>query len=244
MRPADLLPDIEHRRLVALAFADHHGAVDVERVESLAHGFHRGGVGGFLVAATDQLAGGDRGSLGHADHFEHEDAVQRVVRYRVHWPFSPSRAFGEPSRLHVAGADSRKGWGMSRRRRAGLLGVMALLFAATPAIAQDAQTGTPPDRIDLTVTAPPLPSTEEACRRQREAAVVSGEIVVCGSVPGGQDQRITSREEAENRYAPRPRVFRRPTSPGPASFAGRRPLAASASRASSTAPNRPRCSWM
>ena len=112
---------------------------------------------------------------------------------------------------------------MSRRGLAGLLGAMAVVCGATPAIAQeaqDAQTGTPPDRIDLTVTRPPPASTEEACRRQREAATISGEIVVCGSLPRGQDQRITSREEAENRYAAATQGISTPDVAGPGIFRG------------------------
>lgn len=77
-----------------------------------------------------------------------------------------------------------------------------LVLASPPALAQDGATGSPPERIDLTVTSqrPPDPRQEEECRRQREAAIVTGEIVVCGAAPG-EDQRITSREEAQNRYA-------------------------------------------
>ena len=51
---ADLLADVEHRRLVALALADHHRAVDVEHVERLAHGVDRRLVGRVLVAVADQ----------------------------------------------------------------------------------------------------------------------------------------------------------------------------------------------
>ncbi len=38
LRETDLLADVEHRRLVALAFADHDGAVDGDGVHLLAHG--------------------------------------------------------------------------------------------------------------------------------------------------------------------------------------------------------------
>ena len=78
LRAADLLADIEHRRLVALALADHHGAVDLERVERLAHRFDCGSVGGLFVAPPDQLRRGDRGCLGHADEFEDEDAIEHA----------------------------------------------------------------------------------------------------------------------------------------------------------------------
>ena len=120
---------------------------------------------------------------------------------------------------------------MSRRALAGLLLLMPIAAVAAPAIAQDglaqdAQTGTPPERIDLTITSPPPRSTEEACERQREAAVVSGEIVVCGALPGKAPQPYSSREEAQDRYAAKTQgrstpdvagagIFR-----GPATFGG------------------------
>ena len=50
------LADIEHRRFVALALADHHGAADGQRVERAPHGIDGGLVGGLLVAAPDQTA--------------------------------------------------------------------------------------------------------------------------------------------------------------------------------------------
>lgn len=91
---------------------------------------------------------------------------------------------------------------MSRRRIAACIAIGIALATGIPATAQDGATGSPPERIDLTVTRqrPPDPRQEEECRRQREAAIVTGEIVVCGATPG-EDQRITSREEAQNRYA-------------------------------------------
>ena len=55
---ADLLADVEHRRLVALALADHDRAVDVEHVQRLAHGVDGGLVGGLLVAVADQPGAG------------------------------------------------------------------------------------------------------------------------------------------------------------------------------------------
>ena len=79
LRRADLLADVEHRRLVALALADHDGAVDVERVERGAHRLDRGGVGGLLVAAADQLRGGDRGRLGDPNHLQHQDAIENAA---------------------------------------------------------------------------------------------------------------------------------------------------------------------
>jgi hypothetical protein len=106
---------------------------------------------------------------------------------------------------------------MSRRRIAALL---ALLAAPMPAAAQDGATGAPPERIDLTVTAAPSNrSTEEECRRRSDAAVVSGEIVVCGALPS-EDQRITSREEAQNRYAAATQGRSTPDVAGPGIFRG------------------------
>ena len=110
---------------------------------------------------------------------------------------------------------------MSRRRIAAFLAPVGLAVLPLPALAQDAQTGEPPERIDLAITAvpPPSRSTEEACKRQSEAAVVSGEIVVCGALPG-EDQRITSREEAQNRYAEATKGGSTPDVAGPGIFRG------------------------
>jgi hypothetical protein len=103
---------------------------------------------------------------------------------------------------------------------AGVGGLTLLVLAAMPLQAQDGARGVPPERIDLTITAaPPRASTEEACRRQREAAVVSGEIVVCGALPG-EDQRITSREAAQDRYAAATQGRTTPDVAGPGIFRG------------------------
>ena len=72
---ADLLADIQHRRLVHLALADHHGAFDGDLVERLAHRLDRGAVGLVLLAETDPARGGECGGLGDADQFEREVAV-------------------------------------------------------------------------------------------------------------------------------------------------------------------------
>ena len=110
---------------------------------------------------------------------------------------------------------------MSRRRLAAILLPAALLASAPPTLAQDGATGSPPERIDLTVPTP-MRSTEEECARRRDAAIVSGEIVVCGSqsVP---DQRITSRREAQDRYAAATAFRDDPATPdvaGPGIFRG------------------------
>ena len=76
---ADLLADEQHRRLVALALADHDRAVDRQPVQLAPHGVDRRLVGGLLVAAPAPLRGGDRGALGDAHDLEREDAVQRLL---------------------------------------------------------------------------------------------------------------------------------------------------------------------
>ena len=79
LRGADPLADEQHRRLVALALADDDGAVDVERVQGGAHRLDRGCVGGLLVAAADQLRGGDRRRLGDADHLQHQHPIENMA---------------------------------------------------------------------------------------------------------------------------------------------------------------------
>lgn len=81
-----------------------------------------------------------------------------------------------------------------------MVACLMLAGIATPGAAQEAQTGSPPERIDLTVATPQMRSTEEECERQRDAAIVSGEIVVCGAT-GETSPRYSSNEEAEDRYA-------------------------------------------
>ena len=118
---------------------------------------------------------------------------------------------------------------MSRRRIAALL---VLIAAAVPtaATAQDGASASPPERIDLTITTqrPPDPQSEEECRRRREAAIVSGEFVVCGAGPS-QDQRITTPNDAQDRYAARTAFRDAPATPdvagagifrGPATVSG------------------------
>jgi hypothetical protein len=77
---ADLLADEQHRRLVALALADHHRAVDRQLVELAPHGVDRRLVGGLLVAAPAQPRRGDRRALGHAHEFERQDALEHLMR--------------------------------------------------------------------------------------------------------------------------------------------------------------------
>lgn len=50
---ADFFADIEHRRFVAFALADHHRSIEIEAVERVPHGLDGGGVGGLFVTAPD-----------------------------------------------------------------------------------------------------------------------------------------------------------------------------------------------
>lgn len=94
---------------------------------------------------------------------------------------------------------------MSRRVLAWWMFGVSAMLATVPAMAQDGATGTPPERIDLTVTQPPAPADEAECRRRREAGVVANEIVVCGSREREGPAPYSSREDARNRYAERTR---------------------------------------
>ena len=113
---------------------------------------------------------------------------------------------------------------MSRRRIAapatiGLaIGIVFASALSVPAAAQDGATGSPPERIDLTLPRP-LRSTEEECRRRTESASISGEIVVCATIPR-EDQRITSREDSQRRYAEATMGRSTPDVAGPGIFRG------------------------
>ena len=95
---ADLLADVEHRRLVALALADDHDALDVEQVELRAHRVDRGLVGGLLVAAADQLRRRDRRGLGDPGEAQRQHAVGEDV----------SSDIGIPALVAIRAAASRR----------------------------------------------------------------------------------------------------------------------------------------
>ena len=78
---ADLLADEEHRRLVALALADHDGALDRQPVELAAHRIDRGLVGALLVAVAAQPRRRHRRALRHPDDFERENALEQQLRW-------------------------------------------------------------------------------------------------------------------------------------------------------------------
>ena len=69
---ADLFADVEHRRLVALAFADDDGAVDRHRVHHLAHRLDGDLVGLVTVALPHRVRARDGGLLDDAQKFERE----------------------------------------------------------------------------------------------------------------------------------------------------------------------------
>ena len=74
-----LLADEQHRRLVALALADHDGAVDRQLVELAPHGVDGRLVGRLFVATPAQPRSRYRGTLGHTHDLERKDALEHLV---------------------------------------------------------------------------------------------------------------------------------------------------------------------
>ncbi len=72
---ADLLADVQHRRLVALALADDDAAADVHVAEGAAHRLDGGAVGAVAVAEPDEAGRRQRRRLGDANDFESEVSV-------------------------------------------------------------------------------------------------------------------------------------------------------------------------
>jgi hypothetical protein len=70
MGHADLFADEQHRRLVALAFANNDCPVDRHRVHSAAHRFDRGLVRPVTVALPHGVRTGDGRLLDHAQELE------------------------------------------------------------------------------------------------------------------------------------------------------------------------------
>src|SRR5258708_6225841 len=75
---ADLLADVEHRRLVALALADDDAPVERDLVHRLAHCFHGRPVGLVVISVTHPVRGGDRRGLGDADKLQTRCAFDHV----------------------------------------------------------------------------------------------------------------------------------------------------------------------
>ena len=80
---ADLLADVEHRRLVALALADDDAPADVQVAEGAPHRLDGGAVGAVLVAEADEAGRGERRRLGDANDFECEVSVHGSPGLRV-----------------------------------------------------------------------------------------------------------------------------------------------------------------
>ena len=76
---ADFLADIEHRGFVALTFADHDAALELDLVEGRTHRVHGGGIGLFLVAPAHFLRSRDRGEFRDPHHRIGEARRQNVV---------------------------------------------------------------------------------------------------------------------------------------------------------------------
>ena len=77
---ADLFADVKHRRLVAFALADDDDALDVEKVELVAHRVDGGLVGGLFVAAPDQAGRGMGGRLADTGKAQRQHAVEKFLR--------------------------------------------------------------------------------------------------------------------------------------------------------------------
>ena len=75
VRHADLLADVEHRRLVALAFADDDGAVDRHGVHHPAHRLDGDLVGLVAVALAHRVRAGDGRLLDDAQELEREIGI-------------------------------------------------------------------------------------------------------------------------------------------------------------------------
>ena len=83
LRIADLLADVEHGRLVALALADDDGARDLRLFHRPPHRLHRGVVGGVAVAAAHQPGSGDGARLGGGNGLAGDQLVHLVHRPRA-----------------------------------------------------------------------------------------------------------------------------------------------------------------
>ena len=82
MRHPDLLADVEHRRLVALALADDDRAVDRDRVHLVPHGFDGDLVRLVPIALSHRVGAGNRGLLDDTQEVERQVRVEQ--RWRIH----------------------------------------------------------------------------------------------------------------------------------------------------------------
>jgi hypothetical protein len=91
---ADLLADVQHRRLVAFALADDDRARHVELVHRPAHRLGRRAIGLMPVAPAHVPRGCDRGRLRDPDHLEGEKLFQGLPLSRTDRVRQPVRAQG------------------------------------------------------------------------------------------------------------------------------------------------------
>ncbi len=70
MLPAtsDSLTNVEHRCFIALAFADHYGSFDLDRVKGAAHRINSGLICGFPITASHHPCRRERCCFGDSDH--------------------------------------------------------------------------------------------------------------------------------------------------------------------------------
>ena len=72
---AHLLADIQHRRFVAFAFADHHRTRDIQAVQRIPHGVDGDLIGHPFVPAAHLTRCRKRRSFGDAHHFQRQIAI-------------------------------------------------------------------------------------------------------------------------------------------------------------------------
>jgi hypothetical protein len=78
-----LFADVQHRRFVLFALADHDDAVDVDLAEHLAHGVDRCLIDGIFIAAADELPGYDRSGFRRAKKFKLDTSVDAASRHAL-----------------------------------------------------------------------------------------------------------------------------------------------------------------
>ena len=80
--------------------------------------------------------------------------------------------------------------------------ILSLLIApAASAQELEAQSASPPQAIDILIEPSPQDATYENCSpEQEDAAAISGVIIVCRRITGSEN-RLYSKQEAEERYA-------------------------------------------
>ncbi len=85
------------------------------------------------------------------------------------------------------------------------LGFPLLAISTPPVSAQTmppAQTARPPDKIDIRVDTTPEAGTYEDCEEDQDAAIITGEIIVCRR-RSDEENRLYDKETAERRHAQR-----------------------------------------